>query len=82
MPNYNSTQVMDSVLPPKRSVSSCRKSSRMWALQDGTGSGVTPARRCGQARCADGMGSPGAATPARSSDVVPLTWLLLNWVDW
>ena len=34
------------------------------------------------ARSADRRGSAGAATSARASDVVPLTWLLLNWVDW
>jgi len=97
MPNYISTQVMDSMLPPKRSDSSCRRSSRMWAAQDGTGSSMVhswnarsangsdspgESAAAAQARCADGMGSPGAATPARSSDVVPLIWLLLNWVDW
>jgi len=35
-----STQVMDSVLPPDRSVSSRRRHSKMYALQDETGSGA------------------------------------------
>jgi len=39
MPDYG-TRVMDSVSPPEQSVSSCRRYSRMWAVQDGTGSGV------------------------------------------
>ena len=39
MPDY-STQVMDSVLPPDRSVSSRRRHSKMYALQDETGSGA------------------------------------------
>jgi len=55
LPDY-STRVMDSVLPPERSVSSCRGSSRMWAVQDGTGSSMVR-----HARSADGSDSPGAA---------------------
>jgi len=64
MPNYDGAQVMDSVLPPKRSVSSCRRSSRMWAAQDGTGSGVT----CGLPM------EVTAPAPRRGKRGVPMEW--------
>jgi len=71
MPDYNA-QVMDSMLPPEQSVSSCCGSSRMQAVQDGTGSGMVR-----HARSADVGDSPGASTFARRHGRGQVMWYCL-----